>query len=113
MPPICDRTSHSGGAARRGIPLQSFAQDPRQMALRRQSRAPRTVPARASGPLACFPDLLYRPTARPLGCSKLVAVWRRVLWGAQLNEVEDLKVLCAQETDPIAVAEVELHRLIV
>jgi len=31
----------------------------------------------------------------------------------ELNEVEDLKVVCTQETDPIAVAEVELHRIIV
>src|SRR5512133_165159 len=84
------------------------------MALRLQSSAPRAVPARASSSLACLPDLLNRPTARPLRCSTLVAVWRRrILWGAQLNEVEDFKVICTQEPDPIAVAEVELHRLVV
>src|SRR2546430_10287909 len=67
----------------------------------------------ASSTFACLPDSLDGPAPRPLRSGEFVAVWRSVLRRAQLDEVDDLEAVATQETDPIAIAKMELHRLVV
>src|ERR671935_1084995 len=62
--------------------------------------------------LARHPDLLARPAPRPRDGDEGIA-GGRACWWPQLDEVLHLEVMPTQEPDPVAVAKVELDRLVV
>src|SRR5918999_3836456 len=64
----------------------------------------------ASATLPRLPVLLARPPARPVRRDEVVVLVRRSVGGSlDLDQVEDLEAIRAEEADPVAVPEVELH----
>src|SRR5206468_7682688 len=62
----------------------------------------------SAGAKAGAPNLFARPLLRPLGARMVVVVVDRGLRRVELVELLDLEAVRAQESDPVAVAELEL-----
>src|SRR4029077_18705313 len=65
-----------------------------------------------SRPTPRHPDLLRRPAQCPVKRDEWIA-GGRVPGGTQLDQVVDLESAATEETDPVAVVQVELHAVVV
>lgn len=61
-------------------------------------------------PLPCLPDLFGRPPTSPVQRHER-KIGRRVFGRSRLNEILDRETICAQESDPLSVTDVEFDLL--